>query len=417
MAQDPLHLLCVEPRFPGRLGHVADWLVRKRGYRCQFYCHVTDPPEYWPAAVGHGLELVHFNVGGVAREPAVPWRRHLERSLCYAYGCWEVLHARRPLPFDVVLGRSAGLGSTLYVPVFQPGIPIVNLFDYYLHARRHDLADEAGPAMPVEYHHWRRAANGSDLVDLENGVVPWTPTTWQRDLFPPEYRDDFVVLHDGIDTRRFQRRRERPQALAGRALPPDCRIVTFVARSCDRLRGFDRFVALAERLLQARDDVLCIAVGNLTVQRSLDVEFYNRNYRDHLFHLRGGLDPDRFWCLGEVPPAIVAEVLTASDLHVAPSRVYPVSRSVLEAQAAGCVVLGADTAPLREFLVPERTGLLLPADDLEAWVATALRILDAPGNYRELGDAGAQMVRQHHAQDITLPRLAALLDHLVDKGI
>jgi hypothetical protein len=31
MAEDPLHLLCVEPRFPGRLGAVADWLVRKRG--------------------------------------------------------------------------------------------------------------------------------------------------------------------------------------------------------------------------------------------------------------------------------------------------------------------------------------------------------------------------------------------------
>src|SRR5581483_332509 len=133
MSQDPLHLLCVEPRFPGRLGAVADWLVRKRGYRCQFYCHSAEPADRWPRAVGHGLELISFGVGGVAREPAVPWRRHLERSLCYAYGCWEVLHARRPPPFDAVLGRSAGLGSTLYVPVFQPGVPIVNLMDYYFH--------------------------------------------------------------------------------------------------------------------------------------------------------------------------------------------------------------------------------------------------------------------------------------------
>jgi hypothetical protein len=38
MAQDPLALLCIEPCFPGRLGAVADWLVRRRGYRCQFYC-------------------------------------------------------------------------------------------------------------------------------------------------------------------------------------------------------------------------------------------------------------------------------------------------------------------------------------------------------------------------------------------
>ena len=48
MPQDPLALLCIEPRFPGTLGAVADWLVRKRGYRCQFYCHAADGPESWP---------------------------------------------------------------------------------------------------------------------------------------------------------------------------------------------------------------------------------------------------------------------------------------------------------------------------------------------------------------------------------
>ena len=43
MAQDPLHVLWVEPTFPGRLGAVADWLVRRRGYRSSFYCHTADP--------------------------------------------------------------------------------------------------------------------------------------------------------------------------------------------------------------------------------------------------------------------------------------------------------------------------------------------------------------------------------------
>src|SRR5947209_924292 len=75
MAQDPLHLLCIEPAFPGRLGAVADWLVRRRGYRCQFYCHTVGPQETWPEAVGRGLDVIGFNVGGVAREAAVEWTR------------------------------------------------------------------------------------------------------------------------------------------------------------------------------------------------------------------------------------------------------------------------------------------------------------------------------------------------------
>src|SRR5260370_284517 len=128
MAQDPLSLLCIEPRFPGLLGPVCDWLVRKRGYRCYFYCAAADGPERWPPSTGQGIDVVRFGVGGVAREAAVPWTRCLERGLCYAYGCWEVLEARRPRPLDLALGRSAGLGSTLFVPVFHAGLPLVNLF-------------------------------------------------------------------------------------------------------------------------------------------------------------------------------------------------------------------------------------------------------------------------------------------------
>src|SRR5438093_1325060 len=139
MSQEPLSLLCIEPRFPGRLGAVADWLVRRRGYRCHFFFHSADPQTFWPPSVGEGLELVHFNVGGVAREASVHWTRQLERGLCYAYGFWEVLRARQPSPVDLVLGRSAGLGSTLFAPTHFPRMPIVNLFDYYYQPHENDL--------------------------------------------------------------------------------------------------------------------------------------------------------------------------------------------------------------------------------------------------------------------------------------
>ena len=135
-------MLWVEPTFPGRLGAVADWLVRRRGYRSWFYCHTLDPRESWPVSVGQGLDVQVFGVGGVAREAAVTWSRALERSLCYAYGCWEVLEQRRPRPIDVIVGRSTGLGSSLFAPVYWPAAPVVNFLDY-LSRPPNDLADEA----------------------------------------------------------------------------------------------------------------------------------------------------------------------------------------------------------------------------------------------------------------------------------
>jgi glycosyltransferase involved in cell wall biosynthesis len=414
MDQDPLHLLCVEPRFPGRLGAVADWLVRARGFRCHFYCVTTEPKAFWPPSVGQGLDVVPYKIGGVARESSVPWSRNLERSLCYAYGCWEALDARRPRPIDAVLGRSADLGSTLFVPVYAPGAPIVNFFDYVFPPRSGDLADEAGPDTPPAYYHWRRASTAIDLLDLENGVTPWTTSAWQRDLYPPEYRDDFVVLHDGVDHRRFRPRPPgSPRTIAGRTIPEGTRVVSFVARSLDRLRGFDRFLALSNHLLKTRSDVICIAVGDPVVRRGLDVNHYNQDYRAQLLAQSPPHDPERFWALGAAAPGVVTELLAISDLHVYPSRVYPVSRSLVEAMMAGRVLLATDSAPVREFLEDGKTALIAPPGDPEAFARLALAVLDARGGHRPLGMAAAGVARERLASDVTLPMLAALLNRLV----
>lgn len=418
MAQDPLCLLVVEPRFPGRLGAVADWLVRKRGYRCWFFCNqATGPREWWPPSVGRGLEVVGFNVGGVAQEGAVHWTRTLERGLCYAYGAWEVLEQRRPRPVDVVLGRSAGLGSTLYVPVYAPAAPIVNLFDYYVHPRSNDLAIEDADRLPLDYVHWRTAANAMDLLDLENtGVTPWTLSAWQRDLYPPEYRGDFAVIPEGVDLRRFRspamRSGSAPRTINGRSVPRDARVVTFVAPEPDRLRGFDRFLALSNRLMRERSDVICIAAGGGAVRRALDVEHFGRDYAATALAAEPPHDPERFWMLGRVAPGTVVEMLMCSDLHVDPSRPYPVSRSLLEAGAAGAAVLAWDSTPVREVFEPDRHALLVPADDPDAASRRALEILDDPAGFRPLGEAAAAVVRERFDRDACLAGLAELLDGL-----
>ena len=417
MAQDPLNLLCIEPRFPGRLGGVADWLVRHRGYRCWFFCASTDTPEHWPASVGKGLEVVGYQTGGAAKEAAVTWIRYLERGLCHAYGCWETLHARRPQPVDLVLGRSAGLGSTLFAPVYLLGVPVVNYFDYFYHAHAHDLADEAGPNLPVEYFHWRRSANAMDLLDLESGASTWTATGWQRDLYPAEYRDRFLVLHDGVNTAGMASQRRTTRRVAGRTLPSDALVVSFVARNLDRVRGFDRFLELANRLLRRYPALVCIVLGGPMVQRGLDFQFFNQDYAARALDDHPPHDPQRLWMLGSVPPETVAEVLTVSDLHVYPSRPFPVSRSMLKALASGCMVLASDSEPVREIITDGQTGLLAAGNDPESWERQACAVLDDLAGHRPLAEAAARMVRDTYSQDVTLPRLAAYFNDLAEAAL
>ena len=416
MSQDPLNLLCIEPRFPGRLGGVADWLVRRRGYRCHFFCHTAGPKDSWPEATGQGLEVVAFPVGGVAREDSVAWQRLLERSLCHAFGAQEVISNRRPRPIDVVLGRSEGLGSSLFSPVALPGVPVVQLFDYYYQARRHDLADEAGPETPAAYYHWRRATNAVDLLDLENGVVPWTPTEWQRGLYPPEYRDDFLVVHDGVDARAFAPARPRPKVLAGRSVPDGTKVVTFVAKCVDRLRGFDRFLQLADVLIRDRPDVIAVVVGAPKVARALDVNHHGRDYREELLRRDPSPDRDRIWFTGAVSPRALAGILARTDLHVYPSRTYPASRSLLQAMASGSVVLASDDAPVREVIRPGVDGCLVPPRDLDGWVRAAGAVLDDPAGHAALGLSARRVVLERFDRGATLPGLASRLCDLAGLG-
>ncbi len=411
MPQDPLNVLFVEPRYPGRLGPVADWLVRCRGYRCWFYYNKVEPREHWPNSPGPALEMVHFGVGGVAREQVVPWARHLERGMCYAYGAYEVMDMKRPRPLDAIVGRSAGLGSTLFASLIYPGLPVINYFDGFLRPRKNDLADEDAPHLPAEYVHWRRAANAMDFLDLENRVVPWAPSSWQRGLYPREYHDDFFVLFEGVDTRRFEDR-AGPRVVAGRRLDEGTRLVTFVTRVPDRLRGFDRFLTLANRLIRERSDVVCACVGQGVVERMHDVRFPGKDYAQGLLDADPPSDPSRLWRFGNVPRGVVAELLRASDLHVYPSRPFAVSRSMVEAMAAGSVVMAWDSEPVREFVEPDRTGLIVPTDDPEAAYRQAVEVLDDPGRFRPVGEAAAEAARERFSHDVLLPRLASRLDAL-----
>ena len=416
MTEDPLHLLVIEPRFPGRLGGVSDWFVRKRGYRVTTLCHSPAAPEFWPTAVGKGLEVIAYQVGGVARESAVPWSRNLERGLCHAYAACEVIEARRFRPVDVVIGHSAGLGSSLFATVALPRTPVVNFFDGYIRPHDGDLAPEDGPSLPAEYHHWRRSANAMDLLDLENRVAPWTATEYQRDTYPEEYRGDFTVMHDGIDLRRLRRPNASvaSRTIAGKTLGEDDRLVTFVASDLSRLRGFDRFVPLANAVMRERTNVHFVAVGDPTVGRTLDVRDFGKNALEAALAESPLYDPGRFHALGVVTPEACAALLRMSDLHVVPSRPSAPARSMIEAMAAGAPILAWDSAAVREVIEADRHGLVVAVDDEDAQRAAALRLLDDPAAGRGLASAAVERVAERYDRDVTLPALGRMLGRLAD---
>lgn len=96
----------------------------------------------------------------------------------------------------------------------------------------------------------------------------------------------------------------------------------------------------------------------------------------------------------------VPRLLAEAQIFVLSSRSEGMPVSILEAMAAGLPVVASDVGGVREVVVDEETGLLVPAGDEAALEQALRRLLDSPELRRRLGDAG----RERAEREFDLPR-------------
>ena len=84
----------------------------------------------------------------------------------------------------------------------------------------------------------------------------------------------------------------------------------------------------------------------------------------------------------------VAAVLAAADIFVLPSYFEGLPMSVIEAMLAGLPVVATAIRGPREQVVPEVTGLLVPARSVGPLAAALQRLAAEPGLRRRMGEAG-----------------------------
>jgi hypothetical protein len=83
---------------------------------------------------------------------------------------------------------------------------------------------------------------------------------------------------------------------------------------------------------------------------------------------------------------------------------------MLEAMSAGCVVIGSDTAPVREVIEPDSNGILVPFFAVDELAERVIEALQNPVKFALVRDAARRYVIEHFdAERVCIPQMRRLL--------
>ena len=394
-----MHVLFVHQNFPAQFGHVASYLARSHGFRCTFVSQM-------PPGRGEGVERIQYVLKGGATEQTHYCSRSIESAIWHSHAIYEALRARPDIRPDLIVGHSGYLSTSFLRELYS--CPIVNYFEYYYRTTGADM--DFRPEFPYpEINRLRaHARNTLLLLDLECCDLGYSPTQWQRDRLPWTYRPKVRVVFDGVDTKLWYPRANLPRRFGNWTIPEGAKLVTYAARGMESIRGFDIFMKAANILCRRRKDVVFVVVGEDRVFYGGDAEVTGKLSFKEWVLAQDSYDLSRFHFAGRVPSTLLAELFSITDLHVYLTVPFVLSWSLMNALSCGATVLASDTAPVREMIQEDTTGLLTNFFDPEALADRAEVVLDDPAGYRHLGRNGVEMIRDLYSLDVCLPRMMHL---------
>ena len=311
---------------------------------------------------------------------------------------------------DVMLGHN-GWGEIWYLKDVFPNAPLIGYFEFFYHLHGADVGFDPADKPSFDAAPRIRTRNLGNLLGLEACDFGQCPTQWQYSRYPERYRPMLRIVHDGIDAGLV---RPDPAAAlsvassdgagAGIELKAGDEIVTYVARNLEPYRGFPSFMRSLPAILEARPNARILIVGGDEVSYGAAPRD-GRNWRQRLLdELGDALDRSRVHFLGKVPYPVFLKVLQVSSAHVYLTYPFVLSWSMLEAMAAGCLIVGSRTAPVEEVILDGENGLLVDFFRPEEIAGKVIAALEAPEDFAALRrNARQTVIEKYDLKRICLP--------------
>lgn len=410
-----MKILFIHQNFPGQFKHLAPALA-KHGHDTVALTLRVEKPTKW-----NGVRVLPYKLKPRAAQNTHPWLVDFDTKVTRAEACYHAAVQLREQGFtpDLIIAHP-GWGESLFLKDVWPKAKMAIYCELYHKAEYpHTGFDKefqpeirATEAMRLRL----KNVNNHEHFDIADAGI--SPTAFQADTFPPEFRDKITVCHDGIHTDVLT-----PDSAArltlptGETLTRKDELITFVNRNLEPYRGYHVFMRALPRLLKERPNARVLIVGGDDVSygaRPPKGQTWKQIFMDEV---RGQI-PDQDWArvhfLGRIPYDQFQSLLKVSRVHVYLTYPFVLSWSLFETMSVQGAIVASKTAPVEEAIIHGQNGRLVDFFDKDALVEEVTRLLDNASEREELGRAARKLiVNNYDLASICLPKQLSWVESLV----
>ena len=410
-----MKILFIHQNFPGQFKHLAPALA-KHGHDTVALTLRVEKPTKW-----NGVRVLPYKLKPRAAQNTHPWLVDFDTKVTRAEACYHAAVQLREQGFtpDLIIAHP-GWGESLFLKDVWPKAKMAIYCELYHKAEYpHTGFDKefqpeirATEAMRLRL----KNVNNHEHFDIADAGI--SPTAFQADTFPPEFRDKITVCHDGIHTDVLT-----PDSAARLTLPTGetvtrkDELITFVNRNLEPYRGYHVFMRALPRLLKERPNARVLIVGGEDVSygaRPPKGQTWKQIFIDEV---RGQI-PDQDWArvhfLGRIPYDQFQSLLKVSRVHVYLTYPFVLSWSLFETMSVEGAIVASKTAPVEEAIIHGQNGRLVDFFYKDALVEEVTGLLDNASEREELGRAARKLiVNNYDLSSICLPKQLSWVESLV----
>jgi len=406
-----MNILFVHNNFPAQFRHIAAALAAD--------------PENKVAAIGcptaqpmRNVNLIKYEWGNMSVAATHPFARRFDVECRRAEQVLYALTSFLSSGFepDVIMVHP-GWGENLPLRGVFPKARVIVYCEYYYGLHGRDVRfDPEFPMMGADGDVMVQIKNAATLLALSDCDSGVSPTVWQRSTYPKEYLDRIEVIHEGVDTDIVK---PNPNAVlelpTGRKFTRKDKILTYVTRNLEPLRGCHVFLRSLPKILRDCPDAEVVIVGGDGTSYGAHPPQGQTWKSIFLNEVKNKMDMSRVHFTGVLPYNEYLKVLQISTAHVYLTYPFVTSWSLVEALSAGCTVIGSDTAPVSELIEDGVNGFLFPFFDIDALSGKVVEVLKGGSRF----DAIREKAREISVERYDMTRLCVpkLMSHLTGKPV